>query len=302
MIRIRTYIFQITQLFIFSFFILNLPSCQENTQKKEIMEMVKSWQEKEIIFPEELIFTKYGKDTVKYNIPVSDYKIIMYVDSVGCTECKLQLHKWKEFITEVDSLTNGAVPVLFFFYPKDLREISFLLRRDSIHIPVCIDKQNRMNRINHFPSHQMYQCFLVNKENKVICIGNPVHNRKIRDIYLSTISNGKYSPLVQSSGITQVKVDQTEINLGVLKKGYSPKTCITIRNIGKSPLIIHDARTSCGCVHIDYIKQPVASNNTTEINLTYHADKTGPINKTVSIYGNIDSSPLIVHLKGEVKD
>lgn len=77
--------------------------------------MVKSWQEKEIIFPEELIFTKYGKDTVKYNIPVSDYKIIMYVDSVGCTECKLQLYKWKDFITEVDSLTNGAVPILFFF-------------------------------------------------------------------------------------------------------------------------------------------------------------------------------------------
>ena len=165
---------------------LSLCSCsRRNTTKKKIEEMIKSWQGKEIIFPEELIFTKYGKDTVKYNISVSDYKIIMYVDSVGCTECKLQLHKWKEFITEVDSLTNGAVPVLFFFYPKDLREISFLLRRDSIHIPVCIDKQNRMNRINHFPSHQMYQCFLVDKANKIICIGNPIHNRKIRDIYLS---------------------------------------------------------------------------------------------------------------------
>ena len=45
------------------------------------MEMVKSWQEKEIIFPEGLIFTKYGKDTVQYNIPVSNYKIIMYIDS-----------------------------------------------------------------------------------------------------------------------------------------------------------------------------------------------------------------------------
>lgn len=180
--------------------------------------MVKSWQEKEIIFPEELIFTKYGKDTVKYNIPVSDYKIIMYVDSVGCTECKLQLYKWKDFITEVDSLTNGAVPILFFFYPKDLREISFLLKRDSINIPVCIDKQNRMNRINHFPSHQMYQCFLVNKENKVICIGNPVHNRKIRDIYLSTISNGKHNPSVQPSGITRIEADKTEFDLGSLKK------------------------------------------------------------------------------------
>ena len=114
MIRIRTYIFQITQLFIFSFFILNLPSCQENNKKKEIEKIVKSWQEKEIIFPEGLIFTKHGKDTIGYNIPASEYKIILYVDSVGCTECKLQLHKWKEFITEVDSLTNGAVPVLFF--------------------------------------------------------------------------------------------------------------------------------------------------------------------------------------------
>ena len=206
-----------------------------------------------------------------------------------------------EFITEVDSLTNGAVPVLFFFYPKDLREISFLLRRDSIHIPVCIDKQNRMNRINHFPSHQMYQCFLVDKENKVICIGNPVHNRKIRDIYLSTISNGKHNPSVQPSGITRIEADKTEFDLGSLKEGDSRKICVTIRNIGKLPLIIHDARTSCGCVHIDYIKRPVVSGNTTEINLTYHANKKGPIHKTVSIYGNMDTSPLTINLKGEVK-
>ena len=280
---------------------LSLCSCsRRNTTKKKIEEMVKSWQEKEIIFPEGLIFTKHGKDTIGYNIPASEYKIILYVDSVGCTECKLQLHKWKEFITEVDSLTNGAVPILFFFYPKDLREISFLLRRDSIHIPVCIDKQNRMNRINHSPSHQMYQCFLVDKENKVICIGNPVHNRKIRDIYLSTISNGKHNPSVQPSGITRIEADKTEFDLGSLKEGDSRKICVTIRNIGKLPLIIHDARTSCGCVHIDYIERPVASGNTTEINLTYHADKKGPIHKTVSIYGNMDTSPLTINLKGEV--
>ncbi|BAR47891.1 hypothetical protein TF3313_0299 [Tannerella forsythia 3313] len=103
---------------IFVILLFILPSCQENHKKKEITEIVKSWQEKEIIFPERLIFTKHGKDTIEYNIPASEYKIILYVDSVGCTECKLQLHKWKEFITEVDSLTNGAVPILFFFILK----------------------------------------------------------------------------------------------------------------------------------------------------------------------------------------
>ena len=74
-------------IFIIMLFLL-LFSCQRSNKKKEIEEIVKSWQEKEIIFPEGLIFTKYGKDTIEYNIPASEYKIILYVDSVGCTECK----------------------------------------------------------------------------------------------------------------------------------------------------------------------------------------------------------------------
>ncbi|WP_449188455.1 DUF1573 domain-containing protein [Tannerella forsythia] len=301
MLRIRTYIIQITKHFIFLLFILILSSCRENNQKKEITEIIKSWQGKEIIFPEGLIFTKYGKDTIEYNIPVSDYKIIMYVDSVGCTECKLLLNRWKKFIHEVNLMTDDTVPILFFFYPKDLREISFILQQDSIDIPVCIDKENKINQINHFPHQQDFQCFLLDKQNRVIYIGNPIRNEQIKKMYLSTISNGKYNPSVQPSGITRIEADKTEFDLGSLKEGDSRKICVTIRNIGKLPLIIHDARTSCGCVQIDYIKRPVASGNTTEINLTYHADKKGPIHKTVSIYGNMDTSPLTINLKGEVK-
>ena len=300
MLRIRRYIIQITKLFIFLLFILILSSCRENNQKKEITEIIKSWQGKEIIFPEGLIFTKYGKDTIEYNIPVSDYKIIMYVDSVGCTECKLLLNRWKKFIHEVNLIANNTVPILFFFYPKDLREISFILQQDSIDIPVCIDKENKINQINHFPSQQDFQCFLLDKQNRVIYIGNPIRNEQIKEMYLSAISNGKYSPSVQSSGITRIKVDQTNFDLGILKKDDNKKVCVIIRNIGKLPFVIHDVKTSCGCVQINYIKQPVAPGNTTEVSLTYHADKTGLINKTVSIYGNMDISPLTINLKGEV--
>ena len=60
---------------IFVILLFILPSCQENNKKKEIEKIVKSWQEKEIIFPEGLIFTKHGKDTIGYNIPASEYKI-----------------------------------------------------------------------------------------------------------------------------------------------------------------------------------------------------------------------------------
>lgn len=146
-------------------------SCKESPQK-EIAKIVTEWQDKEIIFPDDIIFTRYGQDTIPYNIPESSYKILLYVDSVGCTDCKLQLHKWSELIAELNSLTGHDVPVLFFFHPKDKRELTYLLKRDAITIPVCIDDKDQLNAINRFPSREDFQCFLIDNGNKVIYIGN----------------------------------------------------------------------------------------------------------------------------------
>ena len=97
-------------------------SCKKNPQK-EIAKVVTEWQSKEVIFPADLVFTKHGKDTVEYEFPHSSHKILVYVDSVGCTSCKLQLHKWKELIQEVDSLTYGTVPIIFVFQTTDRKSV-----------------------------------------------------------------------------------------------------------------------------------------------------------------------------------
>ena len=275
--------------------------CKENNQKNEITKIVQEWKDKEIIFPTNLIFTKHGRDTMDYEIPLSTYKILMYVDSVGCTSCKLQLHKWKEFIQEVDSLTYGSVPVIFVFHPKDLREIVYLLKRDGIEIPVCIDLNDEINTLNHFPSRQEFQAFLLNDENKVVFVGNPIQNLRIKEMYLSEISNNIYQASAQSSRNTQIKVDKTEFDLGTIKKGNAKTISVSIKNIGKSPFVIYDTRASCGCTHIMYDKKPIAPGSTTEINITYNADDNGHFNKTVSVYGNMDDSPLITRLKGNIE-
>ena len=103
---------------LFCMFALSLYSCKEKSHLKEISKIIIEWQDKEVFFPENMVFTQYGQDTVEYIIPESEYKILLYVDSMGCTSCKLQLHKWSEFIKEVDSLTLGKVPVLMFFIQK----------------------------------------------------------------------------------------------------------------------------------------------------------------------------------------
>lgn len=47
-----------------------------------------------------------------------EYKILTYVDSVGCIGCKLQLTEWKKYIMEMDSLFDNSIQFLFFFSPE----------------------------------------------------------------------------------------------------------------------------------------------------------------------------------------
>ena len=75
-------------------------SCQE-TERERFTRMVNEWMGKEIRFPEHSVFTVQGKDTVDFAFRDADYKVVSYIDSIGCTDCKLKLDRWKEFMEEV---------------------------------------------------------------------------------------------------------------------------------------------------------------------------------------------------------
>ena len=66
-------------------------SCGRQKGDNELLPIVKEWYGKEVKFPDHPVFTLYGKDTVDYSIPQSPYKVLVYVDSSGCVDCKLQL-------------------------------------------------------------------------------------------------------------------------------------------------------------------------------------------------------------------
>ena len=105
----------------FIFLLLVTTSCQ-NSGRKQIEQLVEEWTNREILLPEKPVFTRLTTDTVSYTIPPARHKIIVFVDSVGCISCKLQLPRWKEFMHDVDSLSDGNVPFVFFFQTKDVRQ------------------------------------------------------------------------------------------------------------------------------------------------------------------------------------
>jgi hypothetical protein len=103
-----------------------LSSCQQ-TEAERLEQLLQKWYEKEITFPDNPSFTVYGEKESDFTIPKDGYKLVHYVDSVGCTSCKLNLDKWQEYIAYLDSVTGHTVPCLFFIHATQKREVPFKL-------------------------------------------------------------------------------------------------------------------------------------------------------------------------------
>ena len=63
------------------------------------------------------------------------------------------------------------------------------MEQAGFNYPVCLDFENDLFMLNKFPNHIMLQTFLLNKDNRVIVSGNPIHNLEIWDLYLDIICN-----------------------------------------------------------------------------------------------------------------
>ncbi|MBO5191866.1 MAG: DUF1573 domain-containing protein [Bacteroides sp.] len=278
--------------------LLFITSCGE-TDKDRINRLVKEWEGKEIKFPPHSIFTVLGKDTVDFSFVDADYKVLTYIDSVGCASCKLQLHRWKEWVHEVDSLTGGKVPFIFYFHPKDMKELRYLTRRDGFSYPVCFDEKDELNRLNHFPSDMTFQTFLLDRDNKVMAIGNPVHNPKVKELYLDLIT-GKESPKTVGNS-TKVSVNQTAIDFGSFPQSEKQERSFVLTNTGNQLLVIQDVTTSCGCTKVEYSKEPVRPGTSLELKVIYEAEKAEFFNKAITVYCNADNSPLRLTIVGRAK-
>ena len=279
------------------FLLFLLTVCQEN-KKEQFAPLVQEWQGKEIVFPQDMAFTRFVTEPMEYQIPDAEYKVLIYVDSVGCTSCKLQLPKWKELIAHVDSATNGNIPFIFVFQSKDDKELRYILKRDNFARPVCIDRDSRLDKLNKFPQDITFQTFLLDKDNKVKVIGNPVHNLAVRDLYLKQITGIQYQEALPK---TTLETERAEYDLGTVREGTTKKQTVTVRNTGTSVFKLKGFTTSCDCTEAiaDWkVLQPEESGT---ITVSYEAEQPGDFYRTVEIYGNIPNNSLMVSFIGTVK-
>ena len=278
------------------FILFFLSSCGE--QKKEnVVDLLQKWSGKEILFPANLTFTVQYEDTIDFPI-LGKYKILTYVDSIGCISCKLQLGQWKAFMESINNAEMETVRFFFFFSPERRKDFLNTLKSEDFTYPICIDDENKLNELNHFPSKgAAFHTFLLDKDNRILAIGNPIHNPKVKELYLKIIQGEKVEKDKGTEVInTKVTMDKTSISLGRFNWQKEQKATFTLKNTGNRPLAVQDVNTSCGCTSVSYSKEPVQPGGELKLEVIYTAEHPEHFNKTITVYCNMESSPLVLKI------
>jgi hypothetical protein len=90
------------------------------------------------------------------------------------------------------------------------------------------------------------------------------------------------------------------VDYGTIENGGEPLRIVKFTNTGTDPLVIKNARGSCGCTVPTWPKDPIAPGQSSTMEIRYDTNRTGKINKSVTISTNEGPDSHVLQVIGEV--
>lgn len=112
-------------------------------------------------------------------------------------------------------------------------------------------------------------------------------------------------PAVPVGPITTVEFEETEYDFGTVMEGEKVVHVYKFKNTGDEPLIISNAKATCGCTVPSWPREPIAAGESSEIKVQFDTKNKGKVggqlqSKRVTITANTDPVNSYVTIKGKV--
>jgi hypothetical protein len=132
---------------------------------------------------------------------------------------------------------------------------------------------------------------------------NPSINNPTPTVSTTPPQNTPSAPkLSESRAKTVVQFKDVAHNFGTIQQDSKNTKIFTFTNTGSTPLIIENAKGSCGCTVPKFPKEPIKPGETGEIEVVYSPGKQkGAQNKTVTITANTDPISTILNVSADVQ-
>jgi len=92
-----------------------------------------------------------------------------------------------------------------------------------------------------------------------------------------------------------------EHNYGVVEYNANGTCVFEFTNTGKIALVLNNVQASCGCTAPEWSKEPIKPGDKGKITVKYNTMIPGPFQKSITVYSNAATNPVVLIIKGEVK-
>lgn len=94
--------------------------------------------------------------------------------------------------------------------------------------------------------------------------------------------------------------EESVFDFGTIEQGTPQEHIFKFTNTGNAPLVIVDAKSSCGCTVPEYTKAPVAPGATGELLVKFNGSGKNQVSKTVTVTANTESGKETLQIKAFV--
>lgn len=106
---------------------------------------------------------------------------------------------------------------------------------------------------------------------------------------------------VDLENLPEFEFEEEVLEFGEIVQGEQVKRTFKFKNVGKSNLIISDAKGSCGCTVPVWPKKPIQPGEEGSIEVVFNSNgKQGRQSKTVTLVANTVPNTKVLAIKGDV--
>lgn len=101
--------------------------------------------------------------------------------------------------------------------------------------------------------------------------------------------------------VAKMTFKETNYNFGTIKEGKVVSHVYTFTNTGKVPLVINDARSTCGCTVPKWPEEPIPPGDSGKISVRFDSKgKKDRQSKPITITANTYPNQTVLHISGTV--
>jgi hypothetical protein len=107
-------------------------------------------------------------------------------------------------------------------------------------------------------------------------------------------------PQTKESSNATIDFVSKVVDYGTIEHNADGARKFVFTNNGTEPLLIKNAKGSCGCTVPTWPREAIAPGATAEIGVKYATNRVGKFTKTITLTTNASKKPVILTVKGEV--